>query len=69
MASVNGMRLAETVTNLAREVGKLRTLMAESYVTKVEHLREIDRLEGSIAEHAERWREDLDRHRRECAGR
>ena len=62
-------RLAATVDELAGEVGKLRTWMAENYVTRPEHLREIVRLEASIAEHAERWREDLARHREECPTR
>ncbi len=55
-------RLAATVDSLALEVGKLRTWMAENYVTKVEHLREIDRLEDSIAKHAEHWREEMGNH-------
>jgi HAMP domain-containing protein len=62
-------RLAATVEKLGLTVSDLRTWMAENYVTRPEHLREIERLETSISEHADRWREDLDRHRIECPGR
>jgi hypothetical protein len=59
-------RQTNAVEALSVEVGRLRAWMAETYVTKVEHLREVDRLETSIADHAERWREDLTRHRSDC---
>lgn len=62
-------RLATTVEKLGLTVSDLRTWMAENYVTRPEHLREIDRLETSIAEHAERWREDLAAHRSDCPER
>lgn len=62
-------RLAATVEKLGQTVSDLRTWMAENYVTRPEHLREIDRLEISIADHAERWREDMAAHRRDCPGR
>lgn len=62
-------RLASTVESLGKTVADLRTWMAENYVTRPEHLREIERLETSIADHADRWREDLERHRSDCPGR
>jgi hypothetical protein len=58
--------LALNVQALTGEVAKLHQVMAETYVTKVDHLREVDRLETSIAGHAERWRDDLAQHRRDC---
>ena len=61
--------LAKTVKCLAEELGKLRAHMAERYVAKPDHDRAISDLKGTIAEHAERWREDLETHRRECPGR
>lgn len=62
-------KLADTVENLSQTVAGLRSWMAENYVTRPEHLREIDRLEVSIADHSERWREELSRHREECPAR
>ena len=61
--------LARTVRGLAEELGKFRADMAERYVQKADQAREIDRLEQSIADHAERWREDLARHRDDCPDR
>jgi len=62
-------RQTAAVESLSLEVGRLRAWMAETYVPKAEHLREIDLLRTSIADHAERWREDLNRHREECPAR
>lgn len=61
--------LAATVQGLSGEVAKLRTLMAENYVTKHDHRLDLDRVREDIAEHAERFQRELENHRDACPGR
>ncbi len=61
--------LAKTVKALADAVSDLRALMAEQYVSKDDHRREIDRLSDDIDTWANRFQRDLESHRDECAAR
>lgn len=61
--------LATAVKALTDEVAKLRTWIAETYVTKHDHARDIDRLRDDIADHAERFSRELESHRDECPAR
>ncbi len=58
--------LAKTVKALADAVSDLRALMAEQYVSKDDHRREIDRLSDDIDTWTERFRRDLESHKDEC---
>lgn len=62
-------RQTAAVEALSAEVGRLRAWMAETYAQRTDLIREVERLEDSIAEQADRWREDMKRHREECPGR
>ena len=62
-------QLAAAVTALSKEVAELPGHIAANYVTKPDHNRDIDGLKEVITDHAERWREELVRHREECPGR
>jgi hypothetical protein len=61
--------LARTVQALAEAVGELRALMAEQYVNKDDHRRDIDRVSADIAMHAKQFQRELETHREECPAR
>ena len=59
-------KLADAVAFLAKEVGELRSWIAESYVTKPDHVRDLDRLSEDIERWSSRFERDLEAHRDEC---
>ncbi len=62
-------KLAEAVSALAMEVAGLRAFVSETYVTKRDHTRDVERLSEDIDAWATRFQRDLDVHRDECPGR
>ena len=61
--------LAKAVSALTREVFELRSWISQSYVSKDDHRREIDRLTQDIKAHAEQFQQELEAHRNESLAR